>query len=149
MANFTGSAQAFDVYPQDLGQGGINYSANSVICLLGTGALPTVGLTRLNQIVGEISDTDYSRQTLTSLQWQQVGSQSKLISDPATFTAATASITAAWYALAYFVSTDANSPLLQFGWLDGTGQDNKVVNPPDSIIITPDGTNGWNDITVQ
>lgn len=147
MANFTGSAQAFNSYPKNLGLG-IDYSVDSCQVLLGTGALPAATIEFVSGITGEISGNGYARQTLTSLAWQQVGSQAKLVSDPVTFTASGGDITATWYVLFKNTGVDATSPTIQFGYLDGTGQDAKTVSPPDSIIITPDGTNGWNDVTV-
>ena len=148
MANFTGSAQVVNSYARYLGTT-LNYNVDTIQVLLGTGALPVVTNEFVSQLTGtEASGGGYARQTLTTMSWAQAGSQAKLVSDPVTFTAAGGDITAAWYVLFKNTGNDATSPIIQFGWLDATGQDNKTVSPPDSIIITPDATNGWNDVSV-
>lgn len=150
MATFTGTNNVVDVNPKDLGDANINYEVTPVVVLLTTGATPPANSMKfLSEVPGEVADADYARQTLTGVSWQQVGNLSKLVSAPAVFTASTASITAKWWVLGLTVGTDVTSPVVAWGLLDGTGADDKVVNPPDSITITPDGTNGWNYVAVQ
>ena len=150
MATFTGTASAVDTYPLHLGRGNIDYQINNVTCWLTTGGTaPTDALEFASQIVGEVTDTDYSRQNAGTVTWTQSGNRTELDSAPVTWTASTADISARWYVLVYNNGgTENTQPVIQWGELDNSGGAPTItVSPNDSIIITP-GVNGWNDITV-
>ena len=144
MATFTGTNVLFDVHPLDMGQGNIDYTSLIPECWLWTGTAPLPSWTRASDITNEITRANgYTPTPLTTPTWSQTGGSAKLDSAPVEFTAAGGTIEAKGFILVLRNGTDANSPILTWGYLDGTGQDDKIVSPPDKIRITPNAANGW------
>lgn len=143
MATFTGTSVIYNVHPTDMGQANIDYQSLTPECWLWTGAAPLLTWRRANEINNEIVAADYSRTPLTAHVWTESGATAKLESAPVEFVAVTAPITAKGYILVLRNGTDANSPVLTWGYLDSALQDDKTASPPDKIQLTPNATNGW------
>ena len=144
MATFTGTAAVFNIHPKDFGDGNIDYTTLTPECWLWTGAAPLATWTRADDITNEVTRANgYTPTALANHAWVQNVATAQLNSDPVEFIAAGGTITATGYILVLRDGTDANSPILTWGYLDGTGQDAKSVSPPDKIQITPNAANGW------
>ena len=144
MATFTGTAAVFNIHPKDFGDGNINYTTLTPECWLWTGTAPLATWTRAGDITNEVNRVNgYTPTALTGHAWTQSTSTAKLDSSPVEFVAAGGTITAKGYILVLRNGTDANSPVLTWGYLDSALQDDKIVSPPDKIQLTPNASNGW------
>ena len=144
MATFTGSNTFFNKHPTDKGEGEIDYTTLTPECWLWTGTAPLATWEKADDITNEVNRANgYTPTALTGHTWTQSTNTAKLDSNPVEFTAAGGDITARGWILVLRNGTDANSPVISWGYLDNAGQNDKTVSPPDKIRITPNAANGW------
>ena len=149
MAVFNGTNDVHNNLPKDLGDGKIAWAPTLLLVGLSDAQPDPATHTRVSDLpAGPAVGNGYSRDNPPNVAWNQSGAQSKLESDPAVFTAAGGQITATHWWAAYFDTDDANSIVLQSGYLNDA-QVPVTVEDTDSITITPHPANGWNDITVS
>ena len=87
-------------------------------------------------VANEVADTDYARQTLTSVTWSDTASTSTLDSADPAWVATTASITARWWILfSNETGADATRELIAYGLLD---------NSPADVVATTGNTLTYN-----
>lgn len=143
MATFNGTATMFDVHPKHFGDAIIDYSLTPEIWLW-TGPDPQQSWAVASEINNEIPRANgYAPAPLANHVWAQTGATAKLDSDPVEFVAAGGPIDAKGYILVLRNGPDSNSPVIDWGYLDAVGQDEKSVSPPDLIRLTPNAANGW------
>lgn len=144
-----GSLDVFDIHPFDLGSGEINYTAYNPECWLWTGPEPEAHWIDADDINNEVASNDYQRQTLPNPTWTQVGDKARLNSDPVDLPPQPATLVIArGYILILRKGVDGVSPVLCWGYLDNSLQDEKSFSEPELLRITP-GVNGWFEVDIR
>lgn len=136
------------MHPTDLGLARIDFLSRTVECWLWTGPAPEATWRVGSDVNNEIAANDYTRTALPDQSWVEVGKLARLVSSPVDLPPnAASSFAATGYILILRVGADTTSPVLTWGYLDGSLQDEKTVIDPELLRITP-GANGWYDVFI-